>query len=95
MPHSQARNGIKFINGLQLQTSSMSASCDIGCCNEKINHRWGRVVHDRFSQLSFDFAHTDVFTGVRFLRIHARGWCSGLIHFGWVSSGTVAPRQRT
>jgi len=53
------------------------------------------VVHDRFSQLSFDFAHTDVFTGVRFLRIHARGWCSGLIHFGWVSSGTVAPRQRT
>ena len=83
MPHSQARNGIKFTEGLQLLNTSMSASRDIGCCNEKINHRRARMVHERFSQLSFDIAHADVLTGVcarrvqgarqmRALRIHAR-----------------------
>ena len=56
MPHSQARNGIKFTKGLQLLNTLMSASCDIGCCNEKINLRRARVVHERFSQLSFDYA---------------------------------------
>jgi len=38
MPHSQARNGIKFISGLQLLDCMMSAGCDIGCCNEKNKH---------------------------------------------------------
>ena len=89
MPHSQARNGIKFNEGLQLLNTLMSAGCDIGCCNEKINRRRTRVVHERFSQLSFDTVRTDVLTGSRraraeprALRIHARGRCGGLIHFG-------------
>ena len=54
MPHSQARNGTKFTEGLQLLNTSMSATCDIRCCNEKINRRRTRVVHERFSQLPFD-----------------------------------------
>jgi hypothetical protein len=29
MPHSQARNGIKFTNGLQLQAAPLSAHRDI------------------------------------------------------------------
>jgi hypothetical protein len=29
MPHSQARNGIKFTKGLQLLNTPMSAGCDI------------------------------------------------------------------
>jgi hypothetical protein len=53
MPHSQARNGIKFTKGLQLLNTPMSAGCDIRCCNEKINCRRTRVVHERFSQLPF------------------------------------------
>jgi hypothetical protein len=86
MPHSQARNGIKFTEGLQLLNTLMSAGCDIRCCNEKINHRRTRVVHSRFSQLSFytrvhgrlDPARAEP----RALRIHARGRYGGLIHFG-------------
>jgi hypothetical protein len=36
MPHSQARNGIKFTNGLQLQTVRMSAWCDMMLQTRKI-----------------------------------------------------------
>jgi hypothetical protein len=63
MPHSQARNGIKFTKGLQLLNTLMSAGCDIRCCNEKINRRRPRVVHERFSQVDSMSICTDVLTG--------------------------------
>jgi hypothetical protein len=86
MPHSQARNGIKFTEGLQLLNTLMSAGCDIQCCNEKINHGRTRVVHERFSQVdSMSRLHgvlTRYTPGSVALRIHIPGRYAGLIHFG-------------
>jgi hypothetical protein len=83
MPHSQARNGIKFISGLQLLDSMMYAEClpdaTAGVATIKINIRGSWAVQSIVVGVHFCDSLGDRADSSR---IHTRMMRDGQIHFG-------------